>query len=201
MRILRIAGVAGLLILSVLFVGQSAFGAARSWEMDKAHSNVYFSIDHVFSKVHGHFNEFTTMVNFDPANLQESKFVFEIKTDSIDTNIAKRDKHLQSADFFDAAKHPVMKFESDTVTDAGNNVYEVAGKLTVKGQTYDLILPLTLAGIKDHPAAKGQEVAGYNGKVTLDRLAHKIGGGKFYDMGVVGRDVEILVTLEVLAKK
>ena len=151
MRILRITGVAGLLILSVLFVGQSAFGAARSWEMDKAHSNVYFSIDHVFSKVHGHFNEFTTMVNFDPANLQESKFVFEIKTDSIDTNIAKRDKHLQSADFFDAAKHPVMKFESDTVTDVGNNVYKVAGKLTVKGQTYNLILPLTLVGIKDHP--------------------------------------------------
>ena len=165
------------------------------------HSNFYFSVDHIFSKVHGHFNDYSGEIRFDPANLSESRFYFEIKIDSIDTNIGKRDKHLQSADFFDAAKHPLMTFESIKITDVGGGLFEVQGKFTVKGEVYDLVLPLTLAGIKDHPAAKGKEVIGFNGTITIDRLAYKIGAGKFYDMGVVGKDVEILVTLEGLSAK
>jgi len=187
--------------LLLAFTGSSAFGAARSWELDKAHSNIYFSVDHIFSKVNGHFNEFTLDLTFDPANLAESMFLFEIKTDSIDTNIGKRDKHLQSADFFDAGKFPTMKFESTQISDAGNGMYDVAGKITIKDQTYDLTLPLKLMGIAEHPAKKGTEVAGFNGTITLDRLAHDVGNGKFHEMGVVGKDVEVFVSIEVLAPK
>lgn len=187
--------------LLLAFTGSSAFGAARSWELDKAHSNIYFSIDHIFSKVNGHFNEFTLDLTFDPANLAESMFLFEIKTESIDTNIGKRDKHLQSADFFDAGKFPTMKFESTQISDTGNGMYDVAGKITIKGQTYDLTLPLKLVGIAEHPAKKGTEVAGFNGTITLDRLAHGVGNGKFHEMGVVGKDVEVFVSIEVLAPK
>ena len=48
---------------------------------------------------------------------------------------------------------------------------------------------------------KGKEVIGFNGELTIDRLAYKVGTGKFYQMGVVGKDVEILVTLEALSDK
>ena len=191
----------GLSILFVFFAAQSAHSAARSWDVDKAHSNIYFSIEHIFSKVHGHFNDFTLEVNFDPQNLQESRFAFEIKVDSIDTNIGKRDKHLLSADFFDAGKYPLISFASEKITDAGNGVYEVAGKLTIKDQIYDLTLPLSLTGVKDHPSQKGKEVAGFNGEITLDRLAYKVGNGKFFDGGIIGKDVDVLVTLEVLSDK
>ena len=187
--------------LLLAFTGSSAFGAARSWELDKAHSNIYFRVDHIFSKVNGHFNEFTLELTFDPANLAESMFSFEIKTDSIDTNIGKRDKHLQSADFFDAGKFPTMKFESTQISDAGNGMYDVAGKITIKDQTYDLTLPLKLMGIAEHPAKKGTEVAGFNGIITVDRLAHGVGNGKFHEMGIVGKDVEVFVSIEVLAPK
>ena len=187
--------------LLLAFTGSSAFGAARSWELDKAHSNIYFSVDHIFSKVNGHFNEFTLELTFDPANLAESMFLFEIKTESIDTNIGKRDKHLQSADFFDAGKFPTMKFESTQISDTGNGMYDVTGKITIKGQTYDLTLPLKLVGIAEHPAKKGTEVAGFNGTITLDRLAHGVGNGKFHEMGIVGKDVEVFVSIEVLAEK
>ncbi len=68
----------------MLLAGQTVLGAVRAWELDQAHSNFYFSIDHIFSKVHGHFNEFSGEVKFDPANLAESRFFFEIKTDSIE---------------------------------------------------------------------------------------------------------------------
>jgi polyisoprenoid-binding protein YceI len=189
------------LLAIMLLAAQTVLGAVRGWELDKAHSNFYFSIDHIFSKVHGHFNEFSGVVKFDPANLAESRFFFEIKTDSINTGIAKRDKHLQSADFFDAGSFPVMTFESVKIIDLGNNVYQVVGKFTVKGKVYDLTLPLTLAGVQDHPAVKNKEVIGFNGELTVDRLDYNVGSGKFYEMGLVGKDVEILVTLEGLSNK
>jgi len=185
----------------ILLSGQTVYGAAREWSIDNAHSNIYFSIDHIFSKVHGHFNEFKTEVNFDPDNLAESRFYFEISTNSVDTNIAKRDKHLQSADFFDAAKYPKMTFESKEIRDAGNGLYEVNGTLTVKGKDYEFLLPLGLAGIVEHPAKKGTEVVGFNGRLNIDRLAHGVGTGKFHKMGVVGKDVMVLVSLELLSSK
>lgn len=185
----------------MVFVSQTVLAAAREWEVDKPHSNFYFRVDHIFSKVGGQFNDYNAEVNFDPKNLAESRLFFEIMTDSVDTNIPKRDKHLQSRDFFDAGKYPTMTFESEKITDVGNNVFEVQGTFTVKGETYDLILPLTLAGIKDHHFEKGKEVIGLNGVVTLDRLDYKVGTGKFFERGIVGKDVEILVTIEALSEK
>lgn len=186
----------------ILFtVGQSAQAAVRNWEFDTAHSNFYFQIDHIYSKVIGRFANFSGEIKFDPENLADSRFYFEIKTDSISTEIAKRDKHLQSADFFDSEKFPLMTFESMEITDKGNNLYNILGKFTVKGQTYDLMLPLTFQGIKAHPALKDKEVIGFNGDLTIDRLTFKVGTGKFYEMGLVGKDVRILVTLEALSDK
>lgn len=190
-------------ILTLLLITSSSlvFGAARSWEVDKAHSAVYFSVDHIFSKTRGHFNEFDIEVNFDPAQLDQSSFMFTIEVESIDTNITKRDKHLLSADFFESSKFPQMTFASTKITDAGNNMFDVAGTLTVKGKEYDLTLPLKLMGVTEHPAKKGTEVAGFDGNIVIDRLAHGVGNGKFYDMGVVGKEVEVFVTLEVLSQK
>ena len=63
------------------------------------------------------------------------------------------------------------------------------------------MLPLTLAGVKDHPAVKNKEVIGFNGGVTIDRVAYEVGTGKFAEMGVVDKDVDVFVTLEALSNK
>lgn len=188
------------LLLSLLIV-PAAYSASDSWELDKSHSNVYFSIDHIFAKVNGNFNDFSSDIVFNPEDLSKSSFAFTIKVDSINTNISKRDKHLLSADFFDEGKHSTMSFTSTSVTAGDGDLYNVAGKLSVKGKDYDVTLPLILAGIKDHPAVPGKEVAGFNGKVVIDRLAYGVGAGKFYKMGVVGKDVEVFVSLEVTRSK
>lgn len=188
-------------IVLTAVLSTSAYGAGDSWELDKGHSNVYFSVDHIFSKVNGHFNEFTTDIVFNPEDLGKSSFTFTIAVDSIDTNISKRDKHLNSPDFFDGAKYPQMKFTSTKVSGGDGGLYTVDGKLEVKGKVYDLSLPLVLAGVKDHPAVPGKEVAGFNGKVVVDRLAYGVGNGKFHKMGVVGKDVEVFVSLEVTRSK
>lgn len=193
--------VALIAIIFTLGTSSAATAAARQWEIDKPHANFYFSVDHIYSKVRGHFDEFSGQVHFDPANLAESSFVFNIQVDSINTAVAKRDKHLQSADFFDADSYPLMSFRSASITDTGGGVYQVNGTFTVKGIDYDLSFPLTLAGIKDHPAAEGKAVAGFNGNLTIDRLQYGVGTGKFYDLGIVGKDVDIFISLEVLADK
>jgi len=70
----------------------------------------------------------------------------------------------------------------------------------MKEKEYDFVLPLTLAGIKDHPMVKGAKVSGFNAEMSIDRLTYGVGNGKYYKMGVVGKDVDILVALEVLSK-
>ncbi len=191
----------GLVLIMMLLSTIHAYGGAPSWSLDKGHSNIYFSVVHIFSSTNGFFGDFDTDIRFDPKDLASSSFMFEIKVGSINTAIAKRDKHLQSEDFFDASEYPVMTYKSSKVVDRGNSQYDVMGKLTVKGEEYDLTLPLMLAGIKDHPAQKGVEVAGFNGKLILNRLDYGIGDGRFSEMGVVGKDVDVFVSIEVLKNK
>jgi len=188
-------------VLLVGLIGSPLQAEVRPWEIDKEHSNFYFSVDHIYAKVHGRFTDYKGTFLFDPNNLKDSKISFEIKVKSIDTGISKRDKHVLSADFLDASKYPLVTFTSSSITKAAGNTYNVNGKLTIKDVTSDLTLPLAYEGTKDNPLLPGMEVAGFNGRLTLDRLAYKVGDGKYYKMGVVGKDVDILVTLEVLRKK
>lgn len=191
------------LVVAVLvgLFGSPQHAEARSWEIDQEHTNFYFTVDHIYAKVRGRFTDFTGTVFFDPDNLKDSKISFEIKVKSVDTGISKRDKHLLSGDFLDASKYPLITFTSTSITKAEGDIYNVRGTLTIKGVSSDLMLPLTYGGKKDHPLSPGMEVAGFNGHLTLDRLAYTVGDGKYYTMGVVGKDVDILVTMEVLRKK
>ena len=186
--------------LLVLVVSKPS-AAARPWEIDKEHTNFYFSVDHIYSKVQGRFTDYEGTILFDPDNLGESKIFFEIRVKSIDTDIRKRDRHLRSEDFFDASTYPVITFSSNSISEAGENMYTIAGTLTIKDVTSEMSFPLKYEGKQDHPFVKGSEVAGFNGRLSLDRLNYNVGNGKYYKMGAVGKDVDILVTIEALRKK
>lgn len=188
-------------VLVVTFLVSPLRAEVRPWEIDKEHTNFYFSVDHIFAKVQGRFTDFSGTILFDPAHLNNSKISFEIKVNSVDTGIGKRDKHLLSKDFFEASQYPLITFVSTGITKAGESTYTVNGNLTIKGVTTNLALPLVYNGAKDHPLSPGMEVAGFNGHLTLDRLAYKVGDGKYYQMGAVGKDVAVLATIEVLRKK
>ncbi len=153
------------LALAVLAgAGGECRAAARDWQLDPAHCNFYFTIQHIFAHIRGRFADFSGTVHFDPADLEHSSMKFVIQTKSIDTGFARRDRDLRSRNFFDVADYPTMVFESVAITAAPDNLYNVRGKFTIKGKTYDLVLPLTLAGIKAHPAMHGKEVLGLNGE-------------------------------------
>lgn len=188
-----------IVFLLLFFIVMVPFQAvAQQWELDPAHTNFFFEVKHTYAVVRGQFMDFTGDVYFDPANLTKSKFDFVIKVKSIDTKIGKRDTHLRSPDFFDASKYPLMTYKSSKVLYAGANKYIVEGKLTIKDVTRDLSLEFVYHGQKDNPVKPGQTVTGLDARLTLDRLEYNVGDGKFYKMGVVGKDVDIMITLEML---
>ena len=138
---------------------------------------------------------------FSPDDLAGSRFDFEVDVKRINTANSKRDGHLQTADFFDSKKYPKMTFTSTAVEHVKDDQYLVKGKMTIKGVSKDISVPFRFLGSKTLPFDKNKMVAGFEAQMAVDRLAWNVGGGKYYDMGVIGKDVDVLITLEVIRDK
>ena len=190
-----------LLTLLFLFSVLPVQAMSQEWKLDPVHTNFYFDVQHTYATVRGQFADFTGNVYFEPDNPDKSRFDFVIKVDSIDTRVGKRDTHLRSPDFFDAGKYPLITFKSAKVIRTGENRYTVEGTLTIKDISKKLALEFIYHGQKENPLKPGEIVAGLDSRLVIDRLEYHVGDGKFYKMGVVGKDVAILITLELLRDK
>jgi polyisoprenoid-binding protein YceI len=91
-----------------------------------------------------------------------------------------------------------MTFQSTSVKQKEGNQYILEGSLAIKGKTIKVAVPFTYFGLRENPLKKGQMVAGFETRFSIDRLNYGVGSGKFFEMGVVGNKVDILITLEVL---
>ena len=174
---------------------------AQKWDIDPVHTNFYFEVKHTYAAVRGQFMDFTGDVYFDPEDPTDSRFDFIIQVDSVDTKVGKRDTHLRSPDFFNAVKYPTITFKSGRVLKGTENTYIVEGNLTIKDVSKDMVLEFVYHGQKVNPLDKGQVVAGLDTRLTLDRLDFHVGDGKFYKMGIVDKNVDILFTIELLRDK
>ena len=179
-------------------VGAAATGA---WTVDRSHSEVGFQVRHLMSKVRGSFGEFDGSLTVDAAAPALSSVAFTVKTASVDTNEPKRDEHLRSADFFDAARFPEIRFVSKSVKAAGANRFEVTGDLTLRGVTKQVTLPVTFLGIQKDPW--GNEKAGFETAVTLNRKDFGVSWNKALDQGgaILGDEVAVTIALETARAK
>lgn len=184
----------------VFFIGMAQAGA-NEWNFDTAHSRVYFDIRHTYATVRGEFNDFTGTISIDPTNYMVNSVSMSVKVESVDTGIEQRNNHLKTEDFFDVGHYPLMAFESRKVEHISGDNYQITGDLTVKDVTKEVTVPFTFLGVRENPMDPKQMVAGYEGELTLDRLAYNVGSGKFFEMGVVGRDVNVILTFELLRDK
>jgi polyisoprenoid-binding protein YceI len=173
---------------------------APKWSFDKAHSAVSFSIRHIFTPVRGEFSEYSGDVYFDPNNLDASSVDVIIQVSSIDTKNGKRDGHLQSPDFFNAEKYPEIRFTADEFKKTGNNEFVAMGELTIKDVTKEFELPFTLLGVGEHPMMKGTKIAAMEMNTKLMRNNFNVGTGDWTETAVVGDEVDIKITLELLNK-
>ncbi len=171
--------------------------AQKEWKLDKSHTSVNFSINHFFSAVTGKFTKFDGTVNFDPANLQASKVSFTIPVSSVNTEDTKRDKHLQSGDFFDAKSYPSMSFISTMFEKKSDKEYTVYGKLTIRNTTKDIALPFKVTGEMQHPMMKGTTVLGISVQTKINRSEYGVGTGSWAATMVVGDEVDISIHMEL----
>ncbi len=172
-----------------------ASAATASYKFDPAHTGVFFAVDHFgYARVAGRFNEIEGELSLDPENLAASTVSVTIQTNSVDTGQAKRDEHLRSPDFFNAAEFSTMKFSSTSVEMTGDKTAKIAGDLTLLGKTAPVTMEVTFNKHAPHPipAMNGVLVAGFSGKLTIDRTDF----GMKYGEGGIGSDVTIWIEVE-----
>ncbi len=185
--------------LALLSLGTMAM--ATDYVNDKSHTTIGFEVTHmVISTVEGEFKDYDVSLTFDPRDLSTFNVEANIKLASVDTDNPKRDEHLRSPDFFDAAKYPVMTFKSNTVEKTDNG-YVAIGTLTLHGITRDVRLPFTVKGPVKDPW--GNTRIGVSASTTINRKDYKVSWSKTMDGGglVVSDEVDIVINAEFIQKK
>jgi polyisoprenoid-binding protein YceI len=151
---------------ALLSAGQ-AMAADYTIDKEGQHAFIDFKISHLgYSFIHGTFKDWSGKFSFDAAKPEASKIDVELKTASLFTNHAERDKHILSKDFLDAGKFPEAKFVSTAVKSTGEKTADVTGDLTLHGVTKPIVIKATFNGEGKDPW--GGYRAGFNGTSTLN---------------------------------
>jgi len=185
-------------LLTLAAAAALAAGAAHAetatYAMDPSHTFVTFEIGHFGTSTNrGRFDKKEGTVQLDRA-AKTGKVEVTIDAASVSTGTAAFDKHLQSADLFDAAKHPTIKFVSDKFAFSGDKVTEVTGSLTLLGKTQPVTLKASQFNCYNSPMLK-REVCGGDFETTLDRSAFGMNYG--VDWGFP-KNVRLIVQVEAV---
>ena len=170
--------------------------AASKWAIDKAHSNVKFTVSHmVVSDVDGAFKTFDGTMETNKPDFQDARINFTVDVSSIDTDNDNRDKHLKSDDFFNAEKFPKMKFESTAFKPVGDNKYQLIGNLTIRDITKPVTFDVNYGGIA---VAGNQTKAGFKATATVNRFDYNLKWDKVTEAGslIVSKEVRITINAE-----
>ena len=142
-----------IILIATLAISASTY--AQTWNVDKAHAKLGFTITHMaVSDVDGMFKNFDAQIQSSKPDFSDAVFTLTAQTASINTDNEQRDKHLQSPDFFDAEKNPTITFKSTSLKKNGNNAYKVTGNLTMHGVTKPVVLDISFRGPAEHPMLK-----------------------------------------------
>ena len=133
--------------------------------------------------VDGKFKKFASQLNFDPAKPTAAKATFDVELASVDTGAPEGDQEVAGKPWFNTKAFPTAKFVSGAVKPLGGNKYEVAGQLSIKGKTQDVVVPATFT-------AQGNSGV-FDGSFTIRRADFSIGEGSWAKFDIVANDVLI----------
>ena len=170
-----------------------------SWQLDKAHSSIEFSVRHMMiSTARGRFEEFDGTFDVNESDPAQSNISVEIQVASLNTKEAQRDGHLKSPDFFEVDKYPTMTFTSTQVEKVTDQKVRLIGDLTIKGVTKEVGLDVNYAGQAKSPW--GAVSAGFTGSTKISRKAWGLTWNQTLETGgvLVGDEVTISIELELV---
>ena len=190
------------IVSAILAAVPLVFSQGSTWVADKAHSQVKFSVSHmVVAEVTGRFTDFDMMLKQGNEDFTGSTITATIKTASVNTDNDKRDAHLRSDDFFNAAKYPEIRFVSKSFEKTGKDTYKITGDLTIRDVTKTVELDTKYNGsIKD---PWGNTKAGFKATTTINRTEYGAKWNKVLEAGgfLVGENVEITLLVELQEQK
>ncbi|MBH2019656.1 MAG: YceI family protein [Burkholderiales bacterium] len=148
-----------------------------------AQSEIAFTSKQMGVSVDGHFKKFDAQIAFDPARPDASKIAFAIDTASATLGAPESDAELPKPNWFNVPKFPQATFQSGTVRKTAPGKYEVAGKLSIKGNVRDVVVPVSLS--------QAGAITTASGVFAIKRLAFKIGENEWADTSMVADDVQV----------
>jgi len=170
----------------------------ETYKFDPTHSKIAFQLRHLLGTARGEFHKFSGTIDFDREHPDRSTVTAIIQVASIDTKIAKRDQHLRSADFFDAAKFPEITFRSRAVKRTGANSGDITGDLTMHGVTRPMTLHVKLAS----PITGDSLPARTRWQVTTDPIHRKdfnlVFSGSTEAISGIGQEVMPAIEIEAV---
>lgn len=193
-----------MLIAAVLIYSIAPVNAEPvKYVIDQDHSQVIFKVKHMgISTVSGRFDKFEGAYTYDPVSPANSKVEVNIYAASINTNKAKRDKHLRSDEFLDVEKDPEITFVSKEIKNgSSDNEFTIVGDLTIHGVTRTVELEASFEGAVTDPW--GNERSAFTAETKINRKDYGLTWNKVLEAGglLVGNDVRIILEIEGIRAK
>ncbi|HMT93034.1 YceI family protein [uncultured Thiothrix sp.] len=184
-------------VLALGLFGSAAIAQADDYTIDSEnmHAFINFRIQHLgYSWLYGRFNDFAGTFSYDEAKPEAAKVEVTVKTTSVDSNHAERDKHIRSKDFFEVETFPEAKFVSTAYKPNGDGTGTLTGDLTLKGVTKPLEVKVHEIGAGKDPW--GGFRRGFEGTAKFALADYGIS----YDLGPASKEVELILSLEGVKK-
>jgi polyisoprenoid-binding protein YceI len=180
------------LALGITLLAIGPVNAATTFKIDPVHSSALFKIKHFgTSNFYGRFNDMSGTITYDAAAPSTASIQIEVAAGSVDTRVERRDQHIKSADFFNAAQFPRITFKSTKVEASGGDDLAVTGDLTFLGVTKSVTATVTKTGTGKHPQG-GHELVGFETRLTIKRSDF----GNSFMNGPLSDEVELIFALE-----
>lgn len=169
----------GLLLAALL----PAAGAAEYRTVLPAQSGIGFVFTQMGVNVSGRFKKFSARLQFDPARPALGQAAIDVDLASVDTGSEEGDDAVAGREWFNTRAFPTAHFESTAVKALGGNRYQLAGKLSIKGHTRDVVVPASFA-------VQGA-IGVFTGAFTLHRADFAIGEGEWAAFDTVANEVQV----------
>lgn len=161
----------------------AAAAPAAAAKLVPAGSDLTFTFKQMGVAVDGHFKRFDAQLAFDPKKPETGKVTLTIDLTSATLGDPAFDAELLKPEWFNAKKVPQATFQSTAIKALGGGKFEATGKLNIKGQVRDVVVPVALT------QAGGTTTA--TGVVAIKRLDYNIGDGEWKDTSMVANDVQV----------
>ena len=160
---------------------------AGAWSLDRVHSTVGFAVEYMAGTFTGTFSDFD-------ANVNDGILKGSARVASVQVKDPNLEGHLQSPEFFDAERHPELRFRSSSIERQGDQL-TIDGQITIKGHTE----PVEITGTMSQPIPDpyGGTRFGLKLRTTIDRDKFGVSWNNPLPSGEPALANEVVLTAEL----